>query len=518
MRELTAVAKSGIASTLFLARLRWRMIRVPGVRTTILAALFFFVSATAIIANFGFALAAVAQDPTSPANALARDLLSQLSNGSIEGVASLTLVTVLSVAIFGPFTGTGTASLAPAEDLMGMRPARSHKYFDSLAINAVSGLGILQLLGLVGLNSFLTLDQHRLPGLLMAFTSWAFLIALMTLMAWIIEWVVRRFGRWQRYLIATGLGGSAAAAYFSSPDQASTLFGAGHWYVSLLRDGTSGSLAVAMMFALLATCLLVYLGLATFLATDKHLPTVALTSRPSRYRNFSGNPLLVAMRIVLSTLLRTPQTRRPMIAAIVFGAPAVVAVNVNQLLAGSLSFAIPLAIALSWPANVYAIVGTGMPWLASQPKVMASLPKAIMMAQFFLTMAVVSILSALAFVFGRASAVHVQEIMIQSAFVTICVTGVSALLAIANPIRAQMTSRGDALVPPVTALVYMVSFLLFTALPGAAFSGTLDQWPWFKIAAISFAGIAGIGCGLVALSRWRVDEVRSRVVATVGAE
>lgn len=518
MKSLTAVARSGIASTALLARLRWRMIRVPGVRTSILAALFFFASATAIIANFGFALAAVAQDPASPANSWSRDLLLQLADGRIEGVASLMLVTLLSVAVFGPFTGTGTVSLAPSEDLMGMRPARAHKYFDSLAVNAASGLGILQLLGLVGLNSFLTLDGPRLPGILLAFASWGVLISLMTAMAWTIEWVVRRFGRWQRYVIVAILGGGAAVAYFGSPDQASTLFGAGHWYVSLLRGGDDFALVFTTIAALALTVGLVYLGLSIFLATDKRLPTVVLTSRPTRYRDFSANPLLLALRLVISTVLRTPQTRRPMIAAVVFGAPAVIAVNIDQLLAGSISFAIPLAIALSWPANVFAIIGTGMPWLASQPRVMALLPKAVMLAQFFLTMAVISILGLLALLFGRADLMHVQEILAQSAFITITVAGVSTLLAILNPIRAQMASRGDALVPPITALIYMVSLLLFTALPGAAFSGSLDEWPWASVAAISFVGIAGIGCGFVALARWRVDAVRARVVATVGAE
>lgn len=517
MKSLTAVAKSGIASTALLARLRWRMIRVPGARTAIIAAIFLFVSATSIIANFGFALAAVAQDPSSPANPLARDLLQQLADGRIEGIASITLVTVLSIAVFGPFTGTGTVSLAPSEDLMGMRPARAHKYFDSLAINAASGLGILQLLGLVGLNSFLTLDSHRLPGILMAFVSWSVLIALMTAMAWTIEWVVRRFGRWQRYLIAALVSGSAAATYFGSPDQASNLFGAGHWYVSLLR-GEDYSLIPAVLAALALTVGLIYLGLAIFLATDKRLPTVVLTSRPARYRTFPTTPMLLALRVVVSTVMRTPQTRRPMIAALVFGAPAVLAVDIDQLLAGSISFAIPLAIALSWPANFFAIIGTGMPWLASQPKVMAFLPKALMLAQFLLTMAVISILTMLAFVSGRADAMHVQEILTQSAFITISVAGVSALLAIMNPIRAQMASRGDALVPPITALIYMVSLLLFTALPGAVFSGTLSEWPLASVAAISFVGIAGIGCGFIALSRWKVDGVRSRVVATVGAE
>jgi len=518
VNSLTSVARSGISSTIFLARLRWRMIRVPGVKTTILAALFFFVSATAIIANFGFALASVAQDPSSPANTLARDLISQLSDGRIEGVASLTLVTVLSVALFGPFTGTGTASLAPAEDLMGMRPARAHKYFDSLVINAVSGLGIIQLLGLVGLNSFLTLDSHRLPGLLMAFASWALLISLMTAMAWVIEWVVRRFGRWQRYVIAAIVLGAAAAVYFSNPNQASTLFGVGEWYVSLLRDGTNTVFAASIIGTLTVAVSLVYLGLSIFLSTDKHLPSAPLASRTSRYRKFSSSPLLIAMRIVVTTLFRTPQTRRPMVAALIFGAPAVMVVNIDQLLAGSISFAIPLAIALSWPANVYAVVGTGMPWLASQPRVMAVLPKAVMLAQFMLTMGIISILSLLAAISGRASAMQVQEILTQSAFITICVTGVSGLIAIMNPIRAQMSNRGDTLVPPVTALVYMVALLIFTALPGATFSGTLKQFPWLEVASISLAGIVGIGFGLLALNRWKVYEVRSRVVATVGAE
>lgn len=518
MSSLSSVARSGIASTIFLARLRWRMIRVPGVKTAILAALFFFVSATAIIANFGFALASTAQDPTSPANSLARDLISQLSDGRIEGVASLTLVTVLSVAIFGPFTGTGTASLAPAEDLMGMRPARAHKYFDSLVINAASGLGVIQLLGLVGLNSFLTLDSHRVPGLLMAFASWALLISLMTSMAWTIEWVVRRFGRWQRYGVAAIVIGIAAAVYFSNPNQASTLFGVGEWYVALLRDGTSTVLAVAILSTLTIALSLIYLGLSIFLSTDKHLPSAPLASRTSRYREFSSYPVLIAMRVVVTALSRTPQTRRPMIAALAFGAPAVIAVNIDQLLAGSISFAIPLAIALSWPANIYAVVGTGMPWLASQPKVMAVLPKAVMLAQFILTMGIISILGLLALLSGRASTMQVQEILTQSAFITICVTGVSGLIAILNPIRAQLSNRGDALVPPVTGLIYMVALLIFTALPGATFSGTLKQFPWLEVASISLAGILGIGFGLLALSRWKVYEVRSRVIATVGAE
>lgn len=519
MSELVSVARSGIASTYLLARLRWRMIRVPGVRTAIIAASIFFVSAAAIIANFGFALAEVAKDPTSPGNVFARDLIGQLSDGRIEGIVSLTLVSLLSIVIFGPFTGTGTVSLAPAEDLLGMRPARTHRYFDSLVVNAASGLGILQLLGLIGLNSLLTLDSHRLPGMLLAFAIWMTLITLMTTIAWSIEWVVRRFGRWKRFLIAGGVLAIGAGLYFTNPDAATTLYGAGNQYVTLLRGGSAyANLAVAITVAATTAGGLMFLGLRVFLAADKHLPPVSLSGRPSRYRAFSNAPFLLALRLVIATVWRTPQTRRPLIAAVIFGSPAVIVVNMDQTLAGSLAFAIPLAVALSWPANVFAIIGTGMPWLAAQPKVMAVLPKAVMVAQFVLTMAVVSVLAGLAFVFGRADVTLLQSVLMQAAFITIAASGVASALAVFNPIRAQMTARGDALAPPITALVYMLILLVFTAIPGGAFGGMLSSWPWAEAAAVGFSAVVGIGCGLVALSRWRTPEVRSRVVSIVGAE
>lgn len=519
MSELFTIAKSGAASTALLAQLRWRMIRVPGIRTAIISAAFFFVLATAIIANFGFALTSVAQDPTSPGNVFALDLLSQLADGRLEGVVSLTLISLLSIAVFGPFTGTGTVSLASAEDLYGIRPSKAHRYFDSLSVNAASGLGILQLLGLIGLHSFLTLDAHRLPGILLAFSVWAVLITLMSTIAWTIEWVVRRFGRWQRYLFGAALLGVGAIFYFFNPDSATTLYGAGNWYVNLLRGPESPALLPwAIATTIVAATALILFGLRVFLAADKHLPPALLTSKPGRYRHFSGIPLLMALRLTVVTVMRTPQTRRPMIAAVIFGAPAVMVIDMDQLLAGSLSFAIPLAVALSWPANVFALVGTGMPWLASQPKIMAVFPKAAMAAQFLLTMAVISVLSGMALLAGRATVEDVQEILLQASFITIAAAGVAALLSVMNPIRAQMTSRGDALVPPVTALIYMVVLLIFTAIPGFAFGGILAAGQWGEVVAVLFSGLIGIGCGLLAISRWRNPQVRARAVSTVGAE
>lgn len=519
MTSLLTVARSGIASTFLLARLRWRMIRVTGVRTAIVGAAFFFACATAIIANFGFAIAAVAQDPTSPVNTFARDLVAQLSDGRIEGIVSLTLVVLMSVALFGPFTGTGTVSLAAAEDLFGMRPARAHRYFDSLAVNAVSGLGILQLLGLVGLNSLLALDGPRLPGMLFAFALWGCLIALMTLIAWTIEWTVRRFGRWQRYTVAAIFASLGGVIYVTNPDAATSLYGVGQAYVALLRGAEFSLLLTAVIpCAFLIGAALVLSGLRMFLNADKYLPPTNHTGKTGRYRAFPAAPVLVAFRVVMGTVLRTPQTRRPMIAAIVFGTPAVIAVPMDPLLASSLSFAIPLTIALSWPANFFGILGTGMPWLMSQPRITLAWVKALLLAQVVLTLAVVAVLSGVAVLFGRASVPQVQGVLLQAAFITFAVSGVTALLAVSKPLRAQLAGRGDALVPPVTALIYMVLLLAFTALPGAAFGGMLTDSPAVEALALLAPGAIGLLCGAIALLRWRSPEVRSHVTSIVGAE
>jgi hypothetical protein len=518
MASLAADAIAGWYGTRKLIALRWRMVRNDSGRNMVKTGGVTIVVAVLAVMNLGLVAQNAALSDLGYQTGLARTWAMMLSYGYYGSVGAFTLGGVLAVAVFAPLTGTSTQALAAAEDLSGVRVPRLHRYFDSLVLNAISGLGVLQLLVLTGVAALMTMDGVKLPALVWAWTLWALAITAMTSFGWVLEWAVRRFGVRTRFLAAGLAFAVIGVAVAIDPFNGRQLFGLATVFSDAMRAMAEGwSLAaVVLPVATLAAAFAAAVG--GLFATRSALllaPPVVRAGRFRRARNLLSSPLGASWSLLLRTLWRTPEVRRSIFGLVAVGVVVMALIELDQATEFSLIAAAPLTVALSWSSNAFGLLGTGMVWLGSQPNGLRDLPRLVFACHSAMSAAMIAALWCASFLAGNADPAHLPRIVGSAALTIVVSAALSTYFSVTRPRRARLTSRGDALLPPMAALGYLGALLVTGPLP-VVLVATTPQ-PWFQAAVI--VAMLAFAATLLwrADRRWADREHRAAAISVVSA-
>lgn len=511
--------RQGWAATRLLVALRWRMVRSRPARMAIFVGLAMVLFGVLLAINLGYAVQLATQQGDTVSGIYARVWVRSLQGGSMAGIGALAVGGAVLVAFFAPFTGTSTLALAPLEDLEAIRPPRAHRFFDALLLNAVSGIGVVQMLALTAVAGLLTIDGARLPAFTFTWSVWMFLIVLTTAVGWSLEYVIRKHGRVRRNLIGLGALAAVALAVALDENHGATLFGAADVYTYVIRLGVGGwSMGIAIAIGLMLACsaALVVAGVqATRMALRLPAPSLRVSRRHRSGKVRALPPSLLGLLLLVRTIVRTTECRRPLIAVAVVGLPAMFFLGLDENVEIAVALAIPLTVALAWGVNVFAVLGTGMPWLASQPHLLGPLLRAAAALQFLTTSVLLFLMWFSAEIAGKAPPGVGVRLVVSGLISTLLVTAASAYLAVFRPRRTRLSGRGDSLVPPLTALGYLGWLVLLSAYAPLVLSlpASPEQTMMLLGAAVvlAFAWLAFVDVG------WRTPRVRAKVVETVGA-
>lgn len=508
--------REGWSTTRLLLALRWRMVRSRRTRMLLIAGALFVGFGMLMAINLGYAVQVAAMQGDTTQGIYAQIWVSSLMYGTMSSIGAFAVGGAVVVAFFAPFTGTTTLALVPVEDLEAVRPTRAHRYFDALVINCVSGIGILQLLTLTGVTSLLTLDGQRLPAEVITWAVWGLLVVLTTTVGWVLEWVVRRFGKTRRRILGAVLGSMLGVVLLLDPDHGSTLFGAAAWYTTMLRSGLQGWTAT-LLAVLAVTVLITVLVMLAGVAASRwalSLPAPAgVAARARRAAPLGTNPTAIAVRLFTRVVWRTLECRRPLASILVFGVPAMLLVGIDGNVEVAMTLAVPLAVALAWGVNVFGVLGTGMTWLASQPALIRRLPLVTTGLQYAATVGLLGLLWLLSYLGGHSTPETGQRVLIEATVGGLAVAAYCMRLSIEHPVRTRLSGRGDALVPPITALSYLLRLMLLAVAPAVVLSLPVSGTDVARFCAVMVTG----SLLLTAWSqhRWNDPTVRSRVVHVV---
>lgn len=508
------------ASTRLILSLRWRMIRSRWSKGFIVAAAFMVFGALLVSINLGFAVQMAAQSNLDQASGVyARAWVLLIQSDSMGELGALAVGGAVLIAIFAPFTGSATTSLIPSDDLLGVRPKRSHRFFDALLVNSISGIGLLQFVSLTAITSLVCLDGERLWAMLFAWSMWLMLVTLTTWLAFLLEWVQRRFGRTTRTLFGVLFGAALVAAIVVDEDHGRSLFGLSQAYSVLLRLSVEG-FVFGSLFAVagvwLVTIALLVSGMwiaerALFLA-----PRKSNGGASRRAMGMSMRPALVTFNLLWRTVWRTKECRRPVIAILVVGLPVVAFINMGESLEIALPMTVPLAVSLAWGVNVFGVVGAGLNWIGGQPHIMRLLPRVAFLFQAGFSFALLTLLWLVSWVAGRAQIEEGRLFILSSFMVALLTASLSLFLSVSRPLRAPFTGSGDALVPPLTALGYLVLLVSLGCLP-AIVMVNLEE-PTVQIVGVVGGVALSAIVAFVSFWLWESPERRARAIATVSAE
>lgn len=502
-----------------LVRLRWRLVRGVGPRLLVLIGLAVLVGVLAAASNVGRAIWILAGAGTSTtAGQFAANYVMALERGELGVVGAAALGAAVAASLFSPFTGAASLSLASPDDLTGIRPARLHAFFDSVVTTSISTIGFLQLFGLTVVASLLTLDGTGTVALLLAWLVWPCLILLTVALVWGIELLHRVTVRTLRRAAGTGIVVTAAAAIVAVQAEWSPLFGLGGAFAYTLREiahGDFGRAGLALGLCVASSAGLFLLGLALCQAALCRPARTSTLRRVTHRRTLAVRPQLALLQILVRQMARTVEVRRPILAVVILGIPAVWVSGGDRLVMTTLVLATPLAVALAWGVNAFGVLGSAMPWLASQPHLLRWLLWMVTGIQVMVVAVLAILCWAPPWVAGVVDSRDIASLGAGLAVSTAVTTRSAVAKAVWRPYLTRLGEGGDVIVPPLAATNYALRFALWGGQFGVLVLAQSD--PALQVGLVCAALVWSSARFAVLLGQWRSREVQAYVVATVAA-
>jgi hypothetical protein len=502
-----------------LMQVRWRMVRGVRSKLSVVVGVAVMFLALFVCANIGALIRALAEEGTGEAASVyAIAYIVSLERGQLGSFGALALGSVVTTAIFTSLMGMGGASLFPAQELVGIRPHRLHRYFDTLVVQAISAVGMFQLVALTALGSLLTLDGDRGPALLIVWAMWPMVCALEVMVAWAIGLAQRMYGRVVRRVSVVVLVCGVGMALFLDPDHGQTLFGAGDPFASAIREASQGRWMAALpvfTLTMVLTAVFVIVGVTITQATLLK-PAVPIPVPKSYWRwKISTNPVFALTQLLLLQVVRTGAIRRPILAVALVAPPAVILTHGSSTVLCTLVATIPLAVCLSWGVNVFGVIGPGMTWLAAQPNV----NRMILGVAVAVQLSIIAVLSVgvwgPAAVFGVIDLRTAASVAAATVVTSLITTRSAATKSVCRPYHVNVSQRGDQIIPPLTSINYTLRFVLGGGLVGLLVV-TMPSRP-FQLATVA-AVATWTTYRFIKLARyWAHPLVQARVVAAVAA-
>jgi hypothetical protein len=509
----------GFRATIRLARLR-AQVRTPRsrLRTRIAAGLAFCLLIAAAAAGEIVTWLALHTDASSP-------ILPYLVGEKSVSLAAA-LGTVLAGVVFAPITGAAAQAQFPDFDLAGIRPSRLYRYFDGIWNSVLSPVGLSPLLLLTGAASLATPDgRGRVVAIVTALVTWLWAMLVMALLAWTIEFTRRRWGAKLRWYLAGGATLVVVTAVVLDPAHGRTILGLVTWLQAIIGADIRGAVlpvfgGLVIMYVVTALTFLAGVVLCRL--------TLVLPAPIERVRQRTGSvtipvdPSLALFTMLVTTLARTREVRRPIIMMIAVAMPMLFvwirySGSAPSSMLGSVTMVVPLAMALGWGVNVFGVLGGAVTLLLAQPRAWKLLLRDVILVQLIASFGCGLLLMVLAVATTSMSWSVLPPYLAGLAVSSVIATGLSVRYSVEKPHRTRLTGRGDPLVPPIVGMGYVLRIMLTGATTGLAVAVIAGLVPWLAV-------VAGV---LVAFSAWRSwrristswndPAHRSRVAALVGA-
>jgi len=465
----------GLGDTLEILALRWKMLRKPLVKATLIIALaismvlLWGLSGLSNVIKYGAQLNTSDPALTSVHDISVAYLNLFLNSGGIIA-ASTVLLSLFASLFLIPLLGYTNSGFIPASDMVSVRKNDRHRLGDSVALQFISFLSVAQISVILLLNSLIALTSDA-PGVavLIGWGVWILSTLAANLVTWAFEYFHRRYGPLSKYflpLIAFGVVGLIALFF---PNDATNLFGLSSAYLELVRNSGQYNLGQLLLILLGFLAAVAALGGAISFVGSHALN---LPERARKKRAFHLNLLgfksahISTFTFMINNVLRQSNIRKPLLTATVFSLGSTILFGGQLQVLQSLIFVVPLIVTLTWGANTFGILGSGVTWLLSMPNGQRNLLRHIVAVQFALIGAIhVLILLPMLLIFHINLGI-VASFTLSTALVALIITRSGIDKTVRSPERYRVYIRGESALPPLKALWYLARFGVSAGIPG----------------------------------------------------
>lgn len=480
---------SGFADTFTLLAFRWQTIpkrRYKIILGTVFVIGLFFLYMSASTGSLLISAATMPEGYVSPQTRdLAITYLKSFSNNELSVFVSGVLGATVAMIFVTPFSGYSLGGIISSRDLSTVKANDNYKLSDSLIVQGVSSLSILQLLSLTFLSSLLTIEGGTGIGVVFGWCAWIALVVFTVSFMWSIEYVNRKYGFKTKLGIILGLVGLIVVAVLVDPFHGTTFFGLSPLYVNVIQSlGTSFTGAqIFLSFAVIVSLIVIFSLVINFVG-GKTLtyvePVMFKKGKQGKINILTQNERVSFTRLMLVLIFRYKVVWRPVLITTVMAALFVVILgNSNNMVLASFIVATPLVVSMSFGVNLFGVLGSANIWLVSLPEWRRTALYRLVSVQMLIMGISYGMLFIPALILEKFTLGEIVHALPAALAIMVVMSLFSVIKSLKKPIKYVPSSRGDSILPPVTMLSYMLQLVVLGGIFGGgiyAMGDALQQW------------------------------------------
>lgn len=456
--------------TLIFMNARWNFIRSKKSKFLLwvgISAIFF---AIFLASNTGYFIRYIAEGNAVNDTALKQYAIIYLQSymrGELGILVSGTLgVAIISVFV-SPFTGTVSTSLISSAHIVSVRRDDKHRFTDSIFTQFFSSISLLQLLTLTTVASLLTIDGNNTWGILYAWMTWPVLVLLSVLFLWAAEYLYRVFGEKTRLLVAGLFLALIGLAIVLNPKNGETVFGIGEIYSYNVKNFTTFDLDQkiiafgALFFLSIIFFFGAYFASMKTLAHPERMKPEKKYKRPPKWKT-SPFYMVEIIKILVLQIWRNPETKKPIVATILFGAIMIFVTGGTFSVASTFVIIVPLIVSIAWGSNLFGVLGQGFSWLSSQPYVMGNFIWISYLTQTFITSTIYSLILLPSIIAGKVPVGEIAGMILAFIAVNAAMSRSAIDKSAKHPYPVRAGARGEAILSPASIISYTLRFSLWS--------------------------------------------------------
>lgn len=414
--------------------------------------------------------------PDNPTAETAREVqrfisayLELYTTGDMELFVSIAVALLLGSIVFVPFSGYVIHGVVSHSEMVIVKNGESYKIGDSLLFQVISSFTIIQLVGITVVAELLTFSQPY-PAYTVVFVwdVWVVVTIFTAFFSWVVEYMTRKFGKRMRFLFLAVFVLAILLAVLVDENHGTTLFGLSQLVFDFLTQLASGDQV------LLAASLLILTGigvagvyLLTFIASQAlRLPEPATVSTNNQKQvSTSASPTLHPTVLFFKLLFRYNTITKPVFTAVGFSLILILLLRGTNALTTTM-IVLPLAVGVSFGANIYGLVSGSVNWLLSIEHWRSKMVYSATTVVFVSVLAVYAAAYGAGTLLGAVSWAELADAIPAVIAITFSTTVLSMYLSSKNPLPFSGRARENLISSPTALMGYVFLYLVVVGTVG----------------------------------------------------
>lgn len=438
--------------------------------------------------------------------------LDMYATGNMDTFVSIAVALLLGSIIFVPFSGYVIHGVVSHSEMVIVKNGDNYKIGDSLIFQVVSSFTLVQLLGLTVVSQLLTFDsEYSGFATVFVWTIWVVMTLVTAFFSWVVEYVSRRYGKQIRIFFLSFFVLALAALFLLDPNHGTTLFGSSRIIFDFLQQLATGDYKLLISSIILAAGVCVaFIYLLTTVASEAlRLPEPIAVSKTNekQIKNLSTKPLS-PFRMLSQLLFRYAAITKPVMTSLAFSLILVIILGgVGGL--SSVMIVLPLAVSISFGANIFGLVSGSMNWLLTiegwRSKMLAA--GTALIALWIVSVYVIVI--AVGFVTRTIELGDIEKMLPSFIVTTVTTTVLSVWFSVKYPLSFSGKSRENLVSSPIRLMLYVAILLVVT---GSAANATFYSTGWYSWTLCGLISMISICCFYLIQRKWNRTEIYTQKI------